>query len=267
MSDNENEANEANEAAEAAEALDKAEEQAPPRKVTISRKVKVVFESRSGKPAVVQHVNRDLYSVMDAVTARLAATSSKEELEDILVTVLSVEDPELSDPVPEGESRWEGPYGVGGAVIQQLPIPKAMEEFMKAILPGDACMQLFERLAEQCFMRSRMDGMVIVCTFDGTPATVPLLTSFRDLSPASLAVLYRQLHVQAENLRRYITTKFPKLEVEWVPPKEEKPEEPVKADTSGIVLPSGAPAEPGERKFLSAKDIMDNSTRIVHITD
>lgn len=257
MEDNKNESNAAQEAAQS--------EGKEPRKVTISRQVAVIFGSKTGSNQAIVYANRDVYSVLDAITSRLSETKSKEELEDILVSIHSIEDPEKSDPLPEGMERWEGEYGVGNVSVEKMSLSDAATELTKAILPGDACMAGVERLAEQFFLRSRMDSMVVVCTFDGIPAVVPLMTSFRDIPEVSLARLYQHLHMQAEYLKAFVEKKFPEKHVDWTGKEEHDRENPVKADTSGIVLPSGAPAEPGERKFMSAKDIIDNSTRIVHL--
>ena len=210
----------------------------PKRKVVVSARVKVVFDRKSGGESESVVVPRDLFSVIDAIGSRIEATKDKPEFDDLLVSVHSTEDESKSDPLKEGDIRWEGQYQVGGVVVERLPIKDAMNELAKGIIPNDAAMGSVERLAEQLFLRSRMDGFVFIGTFDGSPAVVPLISSFRgsDNKAKCFAELYKQMHVQAENLKAWVSRTFPDMKVEW-PGQRERP--------SGLVLPSGAPIEGG----------------------
>lgn len=207
----------------------------PKRKVTVASKVKVIFQFGDDPNAVVETVNRDVFSVMDAITARLANTKSKEEMEAIKVSVHSFEDSEKSDPLPEGESPWEGPYLIANCEVEDLPIPDAMNALVKVVIPNDQCLLGFERLAEQLFLRSRVDGLVVAASFDGIPATVPLITPFHPVSPASYQSLYRTLIKSAELLREWVEKNRPEeaKDIEWVPGDKK----------SGLVTAAGTPVE------------------------
>lgn len=216
----------------------KPEEEQKKRSVTISPVAVVVFERKSTGEVERVQVNRDVYSVTDAIGRKLSELGGKEGMDDTLVSVHSVEDTGKSDPIPEGESAWEGEYLVAGLSVEKMTIPDAMTELAKAIIPNDAAMKGVERLAEQLFLRSRLDGFVFIGTFDGQPAVIPLISSFKAQTPECFAMLYRQLHVQAENLKAWVSHKFPEIakDTNWT--GESKADSP-----SGLVLPSGVPVE------------------------
>jgi len=253
----------------------KPEDEKPKRKVVLSNKVKVVFNiaSQKGCDDAVEEVeevecNRDLYSVMDAITARLAATKSKEEMEAIFVSVHSIEDESKSDPLPEGEPRFVGPYLVAGLEIERKPIPEAMNVLASGVIPGQFCLMNVERLAEQLFLRSRMDAFVFVCTFDGVPAVVPLINSMREMKPEFLQNLYQSIHTQAENLRKWIDSKFPDIKVEWDKPIEITPSDAEKAAeerAKKLVLPSGLPASKASEGVKTPEEIRKAGPRILHL--
>lgn len=205
------------------------------RSVVISADVAVTFKC-DGKDDETVMCRRDVFSVMDAVMSRMQGIS-KEEFDKTTVTVNSVEDEAKSEPPKDGEPRWKGPYGVGGAVVDGLKIPDAMKALTQALIPNDSAMKGVERLAEQLFLRSRLDGFVFIGSFDGQPAVVPLLSSFRDQKAECFEVLYKQMHLQAENLRAYATKMFPEIasKVNWGVEPQRK--------ASGLVLPDGRPVE------------------------
>ena len=210
------------------------------RSVVLAPKVRILFSSKSkpeADPEVVE-AGRDVFAVMETITARLSRLpegSTKEDMEDVLVSVHSLEDPEKSDPPKEGEPRWEGPYMLQGLEIEGKTIPEAMNMLATRVIPNDVCVSHLDRLLEQLFLRSRLDGAVSVLTFDGAVSVVPLLTSFRPVSAESLKQLYQNLHYAAERLRKWATAQFPEIakDVEWIP----------KDDKSGIVTPGGVPVE------------------------
>jgi hypothetical protein len=209
------------------------------RAITVAPVAKIIFSYKSKETNEVLIVNRDLFSVTDAIGKKLSDTNSKEEMDDILVSIHSIEDPEKSDPLGEGESPWEGPYMVtGDTEIENMPIPVAMSELSKYILSPEVSLKGVERLAEQLFLRSRLDGFVFVGTFDQSPAVVPLISSFKDITPELLSTLYKQLHIQAERLKGWATEKFKDLEVDWDSGLDSNI-----FNKSGLVLPSGAPIE------------------------
>lgn len=210
----------------------------PKRKVTVAREVKVLFTYKSGKEPEAVVVPRDIFSVIDALGRKLEQTKDKEEMDDILVSVHSIEDQERSDPLPEGEERWEGDYLVGSIRVEGLSLPDAMSELTKGIIPNDLAIKGIERFAEQLFLRSRLDAFVFIGSFDGQSAVVPMVSSFVERKAEIFSNLYLQMKTQAENLRKWVGRNFPDLEVDW----GDQPRVP------GIILPNGAPAPACQRK-------------------
>lgn len=205
------------------------------RSVVIARTVKVLFRHKSGKETETTTCNRDVYSVTDAIGSKLESLGGKDEMDDILVSVHSVEDEEKSEPPQGDEPRWEGPYGVAGVEVEDKSIPDAMTELAKAIIPPDSAMRGMERLAEQYFLRTRLDGFVFIGTFDGQPAVIPLISSFKDQSSECFATLYRQLHLQAENLKAWVEKTFPDIaaSTNWTGERSNT--------ASDLVAPDGTP--------------------------
>ena len=211
------------------------------RSVVINRKARVVFESRSSGDMTVEEVDRDLFSVIDCIGRKLQLTKDRGDMDDILVSVHSFEDVEKSDPVPDGEQPWEGEYLVGGLKIEKSSIPEAMKSLASAIIANDVAMKGAERLAEQLFLRSRLDGFVLVASFDGQPAVVPLLSSFKPQTPMCFSALYKTMSDCARNFRAWAEKEFPDVakDTNWGDPSPVQP----KNSMSGLVLPSGAPVE------------------------
>jgi len=211
------------------------------RSVVIGRKARVVFESRSGGEKSVEEVDRDLFSVIDCIGRRLQLIKDRGGMDDVLVSVHSVEDPAKSDPLPEGERPWEGEYLVGGVKIEKASIPEAMKSLSSAVIPNDMAVNGVERLAEQLFLRSRLDGFVFVASFDGQPAVVPLISSFKPQTPMCFAALYRTMSDCARNFRAWAEREFPDVakDTDWGDRPPAGPKQPM----SGLVLPSGAPVE------------------------
>ena len=212
------------------------------RSVVISRTVKVLFKHKSGKDTEAVECNRDVYSVTDVIGQKLAALNGKDELDDVLVSVHSVEDVEKSEAPADGEERWEGPYGVAGVEVEDKSIPDAMTDLAKAMIPADAAMRGVERLAEQYFLRTRLDGFVFIGTFDGQPAVIPLISSFKERKPECFAMLYRQLHIQDENLKAWTEKTFPDLaaSTDWTGTGSNR------ASAPSIVGPDGNPVVPNK---------------------
>lgn len=228
-------------------------EQDSRRKVVLAPTVKVIFASKSHPDQAPEEnvVPRDLFTVIDAIGSRLAAAGEDTELmdsiaADTLVSVHSVEDPDKSDPLPEGESRWEGAYMLAGIEIESMPIPEAAKTLTKAVLANDMAMAMEERLAEQLFLRSRLSGLVVAASFDGIPAVAPLLSSFRPQTPANLGSLYRSLLSAARGLRAWSSAHLPDAAkaVDWDGLEEDEGfgPKPVPAQKPGLVLPDGSPA-------------------------
>lgn len=216
------------------------------RSVVISADVSVVFTTRydDGRDILHETVKcpRDVFSVIDAVMSRMK-DMSKDEFDATTVSIHSIEDEEKSEKPAEGEPRWEGPYGVGGVSVEDMKISEAMKALSAAVIPNDVALMNVERIAEQLFLRSRLDGFVFIGTFDGLPAVIPLLSSFRDQKPETFAMLYRQMHLQAENLKEWATKKFPEIasHVNWTG------REGGSGKLSGLVLPNGRPVETVQR--------------------
>lgn len=207
----------------------------PKRSVTLAPVAKIIF--KQGDDVTVETVNRDLFSVMDTLGKKLAIFQGEEDVRGCTVSVHSVEDPKLSDPLPEGEEPWEGEYFVGGLTIEDMSIPEAMRAIIVAVFPPEAALKHLERLAEQLFLRSTLDGFVFVGSFDGVPAVLPLLSSFKPQTPEGFKLLHSQLLKQASALRTWAEDKFPDIaaKVDWDDEPGNKP--------SGLVLPSGLPVE------------------------
>lgn len=219
------------------------------RAVVISKTVVVTIESKSGKGVVKEaRCNRDLFSVMDVVMSVIPSDKEKDVADDMLVTVRSLEDEEKSDKLKEGETRWSGPYGVANLEIDKMPMADAMSAFASAVLTPDVCLKGVERLAEQFFLRSRLDAFIQICVFDGIPAVVPLVNSMKDVKPESMAMLYQQMHIQAEVLRKWVGKQFPDMKVEWEKKVELPSRTRVKEEASGLVLPNGQPVETRMKK-------------------
>lgn len=206
------------------------------RSVVISSKVRILFESKSGSKDIEAVLsNRDVWSVTDVIGKKLESIKDKDDMDDTVVSVHSLEDEAKSDPPSDGEPRWEGEYLVGGAVVEKMSIPDAMKELAKAVISPQAALKGVERLAEQYFLRSRLDGFVFIGTFDGQPVVVPLISSFKDQKSECFAMLYRQMHLNAENLKAWVEKNFPEIaaRTNWTG----------QTRRSGIVGPDGKPAQ------------------------
>jgi len=238
------------------------------RRVVMSTDVKVLFKHADG---VVEEkiVGRDVFSVMDAVTARLAETKSKEEMDGIRVSVHSYENAEKSDPPKEGEERWEGPYLVAGAEIEDRTIPEAMEDLSKVVLPADHAMLAFEQVAAQCFTRSRMDAAMIVCTFDGVPSVAPLFNTMKAVEKRNVVSFYRTAIKAAEAFRKAALDKFKDIGIEDKDFDEDpviKPEEDAEARAKKLVLPSGLPASMAQKGVVTPQEARKDQVRVIGLT-
>ena len=136
---------------------------------------------------------------------------------------------------------------VGNVEVERMQIPDAAKALSSAILQPDVCLKGVERLAEQYFLRSRLDAFVQICVFDGVPAIVPLVNSLREIRPETFATIYRQMHVQAEVLRGWVKRQFPDMEVDWEHDPSEEIRKKAMAERvkrkSGLVTPDGRPVE------------------------
>jgi len=234
------------------------------RKVVMSTMAKVIFESSSGDGSV-KIVGRDVFSVMDCITERLAETKSKEEMEGIKVSVHSFENEEKSDPPKDGEPRWEGPYIVGGAEIEGMSIPGAMEALAKLVLPGDYCMLAFEQTASQCFARSRMDGAVVIATFDGVPAVSPMVNTMKEQRKENIVSLYRTMLKAAEAFRKGALDKFKGLVEDADFDKDPEIDRNKDAEDRArkIVLPSGLPAGMSQKGVVTPEEARKDQVKVV----
>lgn len=246
------------------------------RKVVVGPKVKVVFEVEDGKTdSEVRIVNRDVFSVMDAITERLSRTKDKAEMEAVRVTVHSFEDESKSDPLRDGESPWEGPYGVGGVSIERMSIPDSVSELTKAIVPGDWAVRNYETLTEQLFMRSSLCCATVVLGFPTGNAVVPLINSMRDVDPRAVVGMYHGLLESAEKLKEFVPKAFPDKEFDFsknpsAAPEKKVEEAPVKVPGEDrpkeVVLPSGFPASMAGKGIVTAEEHRKTQIPVVHLT-
>lgn len=245
-----------------------ADEPEQKRRVVMSTDVKVLFKHADG---VVEEniVGRDVFSVMDAITARLAETKSKEEMEGIKVSVHSYENPERSDPPKECEERWEGPYLVAGIDLEDKTIPEAMEALARIVLPADHAMLAFEQVAAQCFTRSRMDAAMVICTFDGVPSVAPLFNTMKAVEKKNVVSFYRTALKAAEAFRQAALDKFKGIGIEDKDFDEDpviKPEEDAEARARKLVLPSGLPASMAQKGVVTPQEARKDQVRVIGLT-
>ena len=247
------------------------------RKVVVGPKVKVIFEVDDGKTDnEIKIVNRDVFSVMDAITERLSRTKDKAEMAAVKVTVHSFEDMAKSDPLRDGESSWEGPYGVGGVSIEGMSIPDSVSELTKAIVPGDWAVRNYETLTEQLFMRSSLCCATVVLGFPTGNAVVPLINSMRDVDPRAVVGMYHGLLESAEKLKEFVPKAFPDKEFDFSKnPSTQEPEKkveetPIQAPGEDkpkeVVLPSGFPASMAEKGIVTAEEHRKTQIPVVHLT-
>jgi hypothetical protein len=237
------------------------------RKVVIGPEVKVIFSGGGSEEVVMS--KRDIFSVMNTITNRLAKTKSREEMEAITVSVHSVESPEKSDPPAEGEERFEGPYLVAGLEIEGMKIPEAASELTKGVIPGDAAIKQFELLSEQLFLRSMMDTVTIVAGFSTGMAIIPLINSMRDVEGRTLVEMYHGLHDAAERLRAFCTKNFPDKGINF----DKRPEDAEAGKETSldgtvekkIVLPSGLPASMAEKGVVTPEEARKDQVKVVHL--
>lgn len=248
------------------------------RKVVVAAKVRVVFDDGSGGDPEVVEANRDVFSVMDAVTERLARTKSKQEMQSIRVTVRSLEDREKSDPLRDGEEPWEGPYGVGGVSVEGMTIPDAASELTKAVVPGDWCLKHYETLSEQMFLRSMMSAVTVVAAFPTGIAVIPLINSMREVDSRAVVHMYHGLVDAAAKLREFCSKHFPEKEFDF-DSREPEPETgkegpdvvvPDSPDPGAakreLTLPSGLPASMAGKGIVTAEEHRKSQIPVVHLT-
>ena len=248
-------------------AEEKKEEKQEKRRVVMSTDVRILFTN--GDQTETMTTGRDVFSVMDAITARLAATKSKEEMEGIKVSVHSFENEEKSEPPKDGESRWEGPYLVAGAEVEDKTIPEAMELLAKVVLPADHAMLAFEQVAAQCFTRSRIDGAIIVATFDGIPAVTPLFNTMKPNRKENVVSLYRTMIKAAESFKRAAIDRFKELELK--PEDFEKdpkvnPQKDAEDRARKLVLPNGLPASMAQKGVVTPQEARKDQVRVIGLT-
>lgn len=231
------------------------------RRVVLDRNAKILFDS--GERVEVVMVNRDVFSVMNAITEKLARTKSKEEMDAIKVSVHSVEDITKSEPPVGDEKLFEGPYLVAGLEIEGMSIPDAASELTKAIIPGDVAIRQFEILSEQLFLRSMMDAVTVVAGFSTGMSIVPLINSMREVSPRTIVGMYHGLLDAAGRLREFCAKNFPDKEFDFdAKPEEPKPQEP---PSKRIVLPSGLPASMAEKGVVTPEEARKDQVKVVHL--
>lgn len=182
------------------------------RRVVMDRRVSVEFSD--GEKIVG---DRDVYSVMDVISKKLESTKSKDELDGLKVSVHSFEDTEKSEPPDGVEDRWVGPYTVADLEIENMPLTEALDAIAGAAIPAGQSMEGIERLAGQLFLRSRMDGIMAVATFDGKPASVQFVTPFHDITSEAFKSLYETIVQAAGKLRRWVERNRPELaaKIDW----------------------------------------------------
>lgn len=244
------------------------------RNVTISKYALVKVSYPDGRSSEMRPA-RDVFSVLECLTSVLVAVKSKADLANTKVTVLSVEDEDKSDPVPEGGKRYSGPYGVGDVSINDMPIADAMSSLTSAVIPAEWGMANFERVAKEMFMRSRMDGVFITATFDGVPATTSLMNSSRPFNPTTALSAYRALKAHADALKAWAVNEFGDkvAQVDWDAPltkdgidrlaKEAANEAERRAER--LVLPSGERASAAQEGIKTPEEIRKGNTRVVHL--
>ena len=238
------------------------------RKVVMDSTVRIVFRNEDGSGEETVTAHRDVFSVMDAITARLAATKSKEEMEAIRVSVHSFENEEKSEPPKEGDKRWEGPYLVGGVEIEGMTIPDAMGALAKLVVPGDHAVAAVEQLLSQLFLRSRMDGAVVVYTFDGVPAYSPLINTLKGQRKEAIVALYRTAVKVAASLRKSAVEQFPGLglkDSDFDSDPDVNPERDAEERAKRLVLPSGLPAGMAQKGVVTPEEARRDQVRVVHL--
>ena len=231
------------------------------RKVQLSTKVRIRF-SESGEERDVQEVSMDIYSVMDAVLAKIATTTSKEELERWRVSVHSFEDTANSEPVPDGEQPYEGRYSLAQDGIEDAPLQDAVSTLAGLVIPADYALKNMERLCTQFFLRTRMDGCVFVVSSDGSGMSTTLVNSLMDFNPKSIGALYRTLLKAAYELRDSTERQFPNVagQVDWDGDKDRPSDK-----DAGLVLPSGLPASMREQGVKTPDEIRAAGPRVLRL--
>lgn len=238
------------------------------RKVVMDTSVKVIFRREGAEDEVVSS-HRDVFSVMDAITSRLAQTKSREEMDAIRVSVHSLENEEKSEPLGEKDSRWEGPYLVAGAEIEDMTIPDAMGALAKLVVPGDHAVAAVEQLLSQLFLRSRMDGAVAVYTFDGVPAYSPLVNTLKGQRKESLVALYRTMLKVAASFRKSAVGQFKDTgltDSDFDSDPEVDPQRDAEERAKRLVLPSGLPADMAQKGVVTPEEARKDQVRVIHLT-
>lgn len=242
------------------------------RGVYIAPEVRVVFK-RNGAEESEEKTSRDVYSVMDAILSRIAASSSNEDLGTLSVSVHSIEDTSKSDPLPEGEQPFEGPYLVAGSEIEDMRLQDAVSVLSGLIIPSDMALRNMERLCSQLFLRTRMDGCVFVVSADGSGMSTTVLNPMRDLNPGSIRALYRTLLRAADELRRSMDANFPDMRVDYDSDggSSGKAERDDRGDKDGgggrnpLVLPSGLPASLTDKGVVTPSEIRASGPKMVRL--
>lgn len=246
------------------------------RRVVIGPRVRITFVSEGRDDVETKEVNRDVFSVMDAITERLSRTKDKAEMESVRVTVQSFEDEAKSEPRMTGEEPAVLPYLVAGLDVNGMSIPDAISELTKAIIPGDAAIRQYETLTEQLFLRSMLNCATVVLGFPTGNAIVPLINSMRDVDPRAVVGMYHGLIDSAEKLKEFVPKAFPDKEFDFsknpsAPVPEKKVEEaPIQAPGEDrpkeVVLPSGFPASMADKGIVTAEEHRKTQIPVVHLT-
>ena len=231
------------------------------RKVTLSTRARVLFTVGGVPDGDAVEVPKDLYSVMDAILARLASTKSMDELGSARVSVRSFEDPALSEPVQDGEARYEGPYGVAGLEIEDMLLQDAVSALAGAVVPSDEAVRQVEAACSQLFLRSRLDSCSFVFASGGHAVSSTMVNSLRDVDPRSVAALHATLLRAASELRESVSAQFPDMEVDWDGAGTSAKADGVPA--SELVLPSGLPASMAGKGVVTPGQIRAAGPRMV----
>lgn len=235
------------------------------RNVFISSKALVRTFDESGAVVREEMVPRNTYTL----TLKL-----KEYDPEAVVGIYLVEDEEQSDPPKDGEPRYAMPLlppevdKDGNQVpSERIRAVDAIARLAAATTPDRVVLAKLHQHCDHASATSRYDCGVYTMVFDGKPCGFAYLNSCREVPVASLALLYETAKSQVEALKESLRKVAPSIRFSDDPePEVEVPER------SGIVLPSGMPAEAAGGPIVTPSQAAEEAearglTRIVQIVD
>ena len=241
------------------------EEKRKDRNVYISSKALVRTFDDAGEIVKEELVPRNTYTL----TLKL-----KEYDPEAYVGIYLIEDEERSDPPPEGEKRYAMPLlppevdKDGNQVpSEKVKVVDAIARLAAATTPDKIVLAKLHQHCDHASATSHYDCGVYTMVFEGKPCGFAYLNSCREVPVSSLALLYETAKSQVEALKESLRKIAPSIKFSDDPePEVEVPER------SGIVLPSGMPAETANGPIVTPKQAAEEAaaqglTRIVQIVD